>query len=169
MPRKPVARLGDPGNHGGTIVSGSATITVNNLPMALVGDIYDCPEHGKNPIITGTAGVLGNNVLIAHVGSMTACGAMITSGSPDTFIDTPTKGVSSDSNIDNKEKYDEKVRVFDKDGKAIVNMPFYIITEEGKTYKGFTDNEGCCPRIYTPTIQSITIFLGVEALEKWEQ
>ena len=167
MPGKPVARLGDTGSHGGTIISGSGKLTVNNRPMALVGDIYDCPKHGKNPIVTGTVGILGDNVLIAHVGSMTACGAIINSGSPDTFINTPRKIEKQFHALDKKEKYDEKFRVLDDEGNPIVNIPYFITTEEGKKYKGFTDNEGCCPRIYTSTKQNLTIFLGVQALELW--
>lgn len=53
MAGKPVARLGDPGSHGGNISTGSSPIFVNSMPVALVGDIYSCPLHGSNPITTG--------------------------------------------------------------------------------------------------------------------
>lgn len=97
MSRKPVARLGDSGSHGGVIVSGSGKVSANNRPVAFVGDMYACPEHGTNPIVVGMPGILGPDSLIAYQGSQTACGAVITSGSPDVFVDVP-KGfdVSSD-------------------------------------------------------------------------
>lgn len=59
MAGKPVARLGDPGSHGGNISTGSSPIFVNSTPVALVGDIYSCPIHGSNPITTGTPMFLG--------------------------------------------------------------------------------------------------------------
>lgn len=58
MPRKPVARVGDSGSHGGGIITGSSKIPVNNRALARVGDIYDCPTHGPNPIGTGASHVL---------------------------------------------------------------------------------------------------------------
>lgn len=89
MAGKPIARVGDTGSHGGSIISGDDSIFVNGRPVARVGDMYACPEHGTNPIITGAFSVFGKGQLVAHVGSMTSCGANITSGSPDTFVDEP--------------------------------------------------------------------------------
>lgn len=51
--------------------------------------MYACPEHGPNPILSGVPGVWGTGLPVACVGSQTACGAIITSGSPDTFVDGP--------------------------------------------------------------------------------
>ena len=87
MAGKGIARQGDTGSHGGEIVTGSDTIVVNGRPLARVGDTYACPIHGNNPIISGAQSVFAEGVLVAHVGSMTACGAVITSGSPNTIVD----------------------------------------------------------------------------------
>jgi uncharacterized Zn-binding protein involved in type VI secretion len=87
MAEKGVARFGDTGSHGGTIISGASKIIVNDRPMARVGDIYACPIHGNNPIISGVTTIFGEGMLVAHVGSKTACGAVITSGSLDTVVD----------------------------------------------------------------------------------
>jgi uncharacterized Zn-binding protein involved in type VI secretion len=67
MAGKPVARLGDPGSHGGNISTGSSPIFVNSMPVALVGDIYSCPIHGSNPITTGAPHVFGLGKDVAHV------------------------------------------------------------------------------------------------------
>ena len=85
MPR--VSRLGDPGSHGGVIVSASPTATADGKPIARVGDLYGCPRHGPNPITTGSAGFPIEGKNCAHVGSQTACGAVITDGSPTTSVD----------------------------------------------------------------------------------
>lgn len=50
MSKKPVARVGDTGSHGGTIINGSPNIRANDRPIALVGSTYNCPIHGPNPL-----------------------------------------------------------------------------------------------------------------------
>lgn len=80
-----VARIGDPGSHGGAIVSGSQDVLTNGIGTARVGDIYACPIHGPNPITTGSPDVTANGQAVARVGDQTACGATIVSGSPDTL------------------------------------------------------------------------------------
>ena len=99
MSGKPVARVGDTGSHGGSIIDGSPSVRGNNRLIALVGSTYNCPVHGKNPIVTGAPYILGNDVLVAHVGSKTACGAEITSGSPDVFINNDFTAGNSKNNI----------------------------------------------------------------------
>lgn len=125
MFRKPIARTGDTGSHGGAIIDGCSNIRANNRPIALVGSIYNCPVHGPNPIITGAQSVFGNDLLVAHIGSKTACGAIITSGSPDVFIGVheicePTYDEGAN------EKYDEQIIAIDTiTGSPISFYPFF--------------------------------------------
>lgn len=79
MPR--VARITDTGSHGGVIITGSGTTKADGLAVARVGDIYDCPEHGPNPITAGSGGYSVDGAKVARVGDTTQCGAVITSGS----------------------------------------------------------------------------------------
>ena len=133
MPEKPVARVGDTGSHGGSIIDGSPSVRGNNRPIALVGSTYNCPVHGPNPIVTGAPYIFGNDVLVAHVGSKTACGAEITSGSPDVFGCVPSLSGEA-RGIDNssvKKSYDEQVRVLDRNGNPVAFMPYYIYDEDG--------------------------------------
>lgn len=83
MPR--VVRIGDPGSHGGAIVSGSPDVYANGLKVARVGDTYACPLHGANPIVTGSPDTFANGAKVARVGDSTACGATLVDGSPDTY------------------------------------------------------------------------------------
>ncbi len=76
----PVARLGDTSDHGGSITSGSPNHKVDGIPIARVGDTFDCPLHGINAIITGSVNNKDSGKPIAHVGSKTQCGATITTG-----------------------------------------------------------------------------------------
>jgi uncharacterized Zn-binding protein involved in type VI secretion len=82
--RKPIARLGDTGTHGGAITTGSPDVFVNAIPIARVTDIYTCAIHGPNPIIEGSSLLTANGLPVARIGDATACGATIASGSLDT-------------------------------------------------------------------------------------
>mgnify|MGYP003601886914 CR=1 FL=1 len=76
----PVARLGDTSDHGGKIISASSTFTVGGIPVARVTDMFDCPNHGQNPIVSSSTTQTDGGLLLAHIGSKTACGATITTG-----------------------------------------------------------------------------------------
>jgi uncharacterized Zn-binding protein involved in type VI secretion len=76
-----VSRLGDTSDHGGQIVTASPTFKVGGIPVARIGDILDCPQHGKNPIVSSLITQKQGGVILAHVGSKTECGATITTGS----------------------------------------------------------------------------------------
>lgn len=78
----PVARIGDSGSHGGSIVSGCATTRSDGPQVARVGDTYACPLHGPNPIAAGSSIMKIEGQRVARIGDPTACGAAITSGSP---------------------------------------------------------------------------------------
>jgi uncharacterized Zn-binding protein involved in type VI secretion len=78
-----IARLGDPGSHGGGIVTASANVTANGIRCARLGDIYGCPVHGPNPIVAASRTVTANAVRLARVDDVTACGARIEAGSPN--------------------------------------------------------------------------------------
>lgn len=80
------ARKGDPGSHGGAILTGSPDATWDGIPAARVGDTYGCPLHGPNAIIQGSPDTYVNDRRAARVGDATACGAVIAAGSPTTFI-----------------------------------------------------------------------------------
>ena len=82
---KQTARKGDPTSHGGTIIGGSPLRKVNGKDIARIGDMVSCPlpGHGTNPITTGSSNVKVDGKFVAWVGSQTACGAVITSGSSD--------------------------------------------------------------------------------------
>ena len=160
MSGKPVARVGDTGSHGGTIIDGSPIIRANNRPIALVGSIYNCPVHGPNPIVTGAPYVFGNDVLVAHVGSKTACGAEITSGSPDVFINIPLSGklVETFSGVG---KYSEQFCVIsDMTGEPLISVEYRIITQKGNIYEGKTDHDGKTVRVYTDEPENIECFIA---------
>jgi uncharacterized Zn-binding protein involved in type VI secretion len=84
---RPQARVGDRTSHGGVIVTGAARTFVNGRKAARKGDLHVCPiySHGVRPIVTGSPDTLIEGKAAARVGDRVACGAVIVSGSPNTF------------------------------------------------------------------------------------
>jgi len=77
---KAVIRLGDPTDHGGVVVSVSATQhTVDGIPVARVGDRCSCPRRGHNNcvIVEGDPNYTLDGVPVAFEGHRTSCGARL--------------------------------------------------------------------------------------------
>jgi uncharacterized Zn-binding protein involved in type VI secretion len=77
-----VIRLGDPTSHGGKVISASAShITVEGVPVALVGDACSCPIKGHDgcKIATGNLNHTVDGVAVAYDGDKTSCGAILQS------------------------------------------------------------------------------------------
>lgn len=83
MPR--IIRLGDSGSHGGSVTTASPDVWADGARVARVGDTYDCPIHGPNPITTGSPNTTANGQAIARAGDSTACGATLVGGAPATY------------------------------------------------------------------------------------
>lgn len=65
---------------GGPISSGNAAMTVNGVPVALVGDTCTCNVGGPDVIVSGNAAMTVNGIPVAQVGSTTAHGGVIVEG-----------------------------------------------------------------------------------------
>lgn len=78
MPRN--ARVTDLCDHGPMIVTGAETEIDENQKSSRIGDIYDCPVHGRNPIVTGSPNTYVENSPTSKIGDLTACGAVIITG-----------------------------------------------------------------------------------------
>lgn len=85
--KKPVARLGDTSNHGGTIITCCKKTIAEGILIARVGDMHYCPipEHGVTPINSGSPDHIVERMKCARTGSITGCGASIIGGSKKTF------------------------------------------------------------------------------------
>ena len=143
MAGKPVARLGDPGSHGGNITTGSSPIFVNSMPVALVGDTYSCPVHGSNPITTGAPHVFGLGKDVAHVGSQTACGATIIAGSPDTFVGESGGGApTSFFSQFLKEKTFVEFQLLNDRDEPVANEAYELTLPDGTLMTGVLDENG---------------------------
>jgi uncharacterized Zn-binding protein involved in type VI secretion len=76
----PISRLGDKSDHGGEIITATASAQIRGVAIAKTGDIHRCPTHGDTPI-TARATVRTHDASWAHIGAVAGCGAIITTGS----------------------------------------------------------------------------------------
>ncbi len=63
--------------------------------------------------------------------------------------------------------FDEQFRILDDSGKPMANVPYFIVSENGETFKGITDKQGLCKRVFSKESSKLTVWLGVLALERW--
>lgn len=70
---------------GGPIIGGAATVLINNMPAAKLGDSCTCTGP-PDIIIKGSATVMIENKPAARLGDMTAHGGSIVVGSPTVII-----------------------------------------------------------------------------------
>jgi uncharacterized Zn-binding protein involved in type VI secretion len=88
------ARVGDTTTHGGTIVGpGCATVLINNMPAAVMGDNHLCaipPSPSGHPTSTpfpkGSATVMIGNKGALRTSDMCVCGAGAAAGCPTVII-----------------------------------------------------------------------------------
>jgi uncharacterized Zn-binding protein involved in type VI secretion len=80
-----IARLGDPSDHGGVIISASTNSFVNGLGIARDGDMHSCPITGHGvTALSSDSTFMVNSKSVIRVGDKAGCGATITAGSPNT-------------------------------------------------------------------------------------
>ncbi|XZG71796.1 PAAR domain-containing protein [Chitinibacteraceae bacterium HSL-7] len=82
---KRVIRLGDPTNHGGTVVSATMPTDMFGKKVARLGDMVACPipGHGVCPIVEGDPTWIVDGKPVALEGHKTACGAALISTMPE--------------------------------------------------------------------------------------
>ena len=75
---KPIICVGDQTSHGGVVIVGTPTTTINGKMVARVGDQVTCPQHGHGGttvIVSGDATMMVDGKPVARHGDKTACGA----------------------------------------------------------------------------------------------
>jgi uncharacterized Zn-binding protein involved in type VI secretion len=82
---EPIARLGDPSDHGGFICQVQTTnITADGILVCVLGDWHSCPipTHGITQMVSASAVSKANNIPLCRVTDKAACGAAVNVGSP---------------------------------------------------------------------------------------
>lgn len=84
----PIAYLTSALTHGAQLITSSPDRYVNSIPVVRLGDLISCPLHGHgiNPIIAVHVTQETDNMPVAPLTAIAACGATIITGSTDTYI-----------------------------------------------------------------------------------
>ena len=84
--------VGDSTSHGGTVISGSGTMTIAGKAIARLGDKVNCPKlypskrpHGVNAIVEGEGGYIVDGQPVALEGHKTECGCTLIGSVPFEF------------------------------------------------------------------------------------
>ncbi|MBN3131140.1 PAAR domain-containing protein [Pectobacterium brasiliense] len=73
-----VIRLNDSTSHGGTIISAQSGLTVNNIEVACVNDMVECPLcKGVYPILDAPHLIKYKDKKLAIAGMQSVCGAVL--------------------------------------------------------------------------------------------
>ncbi len=91
-----IMTVGDKSNHGGLIITGDPTMTIDGKPVARIGDLHSCPQvypggvpHSVTPIVPGSScsnRPISRGVPVALSGDLTTCGAQLLPGSPNATV-----------------------------------------------------------------------------------
>jgi uncharacterized Zn-binding protein involved in type VI secretion len=80
MSENPVIVLGDTTTHGGKVITAHSLMSINDIPVALVGDLVECPRcKGVYPIVQGSGSASLEEKPVARQGDLTGCGAALIS------------------------------------------------------------------------------------------
>lgn len=83
-----IVRLGDNSSHGGSMITANGRFKVNGIQACVNGDLHSCPipGHGTTAIVS-VSPTKSNGQCVSKIGDQVGCGAVIVSGSQNSFID----------------------------------------------------------------------------------
>lgn len=173
MSGKPAARATDPtacpvpGHGNNPISAGSPDVLFDGLPAARQGDPTACGSALADAVIPN---VLINGMPATTIGTVGSHGNVVIGGSGTVIIGnthTPAAFVPPAPLL--IASFDEQFRILSDEGQPLANVPYFIRDADGRIYRGFTDESGKTPRVFTTGKQELQVSVGVHALELWGQ
>ncbi|NIF52152.1 PAAR domain-containing protein [Burkholderia sp. Ax-1724] len=177
-----VLRKGDKSTNGGIVTEGIENCTDHGVPITYLGAQVWCngcqsvghieptgPRH--RAVRYGKQEALDGDIClckccpppILHASQSHSLYGFQAHGLEAVEYDARGQALPTDPTGD----FDERVRIIDANGRALVATPYHIRTASGAVYQGVTDSLGYCPRIYTNNISRLDIAVGIRALERW--
>lgn len=97
MTGRPIIRVGDKTTHGGTVMEGYSSYSIDGRAAAGLGHNVDCPKcNGAFPIIEGAPSFAVGDSLVALEGMKTACGAALIASQGFARVDPGPGGIFRD-------------------------------------------------------------------------
>ncbi|MDB5825940.1 MAG: hypothetical protein JWQ73_160 [Variovorax sp.] len=174
--------VGDPTTVGGHVITGSDVNTWHGRQMAAEGDQIDCPACSSIGIIrsTGDRSSVSSKDQRGREQALNGDLCICRCRPPPLLIATQNSygiGVHSDAlpsvggafdelRIEATKSIDEKLRAIDTEtGQALAGLAYFIKSSSGAITTGYTDASGMCPRIKTDSVETLTVWFGVSAIE----
>nr|WP_246490815.1 PAAR domain-containing protein [Chitinivorax tropicus] len=154
--------MGDRTSHGGVVITGDPTWTIDGQPIARVGDKVTCPRCKVVSTIISSRfpSVTGFGRPVAYDQDMTACGAVLYSrhndhtgwGTDDDEGDDVNVTAAPIEEYAPKQalRFQEHFILHDNiTGKPLTGVPYTIRTGEGRAFTGETDEQGRTDVVWT--------------------
>ena len=171
---------------GGAVKTASTLYNLNGVPLAVAGDLIDCPACGSEGVIecvqprtpdryNGKELALSDDLCICKcnpppkliadqnvkyqtlvIASLTSAEEMI----PIRFTDDAA------GRLPVEHRFDEQTQLV---APAIEGVPYFVETDDGRTFSGRVAADGILPRIETVGDASYTALWGDDALAKLQE
>lgn len=170
MAKRSIIRKGDPTSHGGVVLEGHSTATIDGIAIAGLGHMTQCPQcKGAFPIAEGIPNFTIHGVPTAVEGMKTGCGAFLIATQNTDTIDTgpgdaygfasgpasSAASISSSASNANHD-YDEQIKFLLGSGAALAGMTYTLTLDDGSKVSGTTNAEGKTERVMTDQPRAIT-------------
>lgn len=176
-------RNGDKTSTDGVLVATGRSVFHHATTIGVEGDYATCPAcKAGGPVMNDcypAFDVDGKQVLVSGARVYCKCPTkpIVLPSERDFVIEvnrggggyTQSEGFSHTNNFSERGNYDEQFRIVGEDGHPIPGVPYYIKDESGNEYKGVSDENGNCPRVYTNRQESLLVVIGIAALERWKK
>lgn len=162
--------MGDRTSHGGTVISGDITFTIDGRPVARVGDKVFCPRCKVMATIATSRfpSIFDLGQTMAYDQDSTSCGALVYSrhnnhagwddgGAESTPASSPTAAAVDEYQPSGPLRFREHFILHDDAGKIAANVPYSATTGEGNTFEGETDSEGRTGVIWTDSPDAVDV------------
>lgn len=187
---RPFIVVGDSTDHGGVVVGASGATETHGKRIARVGDQVTCPKkgHGTTVIVSGDPTMIIDGMPAARHGDKCACGATLIAS--QVVSTTQDGGMSNSAAASQLQKaaamaagfsspaareevtveFDEQTMlVVDGDTATLVGVPWFIRTQDGRTFSGRLDEQGQLPRVITDSEQQYEAYWGDAAIVEMER
>lgn len=164
--------LGDRTSHGGIVLSGDMTFTIDGQPVARIGDRVHCPRCMKQTVIVSsrfpTVSAFGQN--LAYDQDATSCGALLYSRhnghagwnvhGDDPMTSQVAKTIDDTAEPIKALRFQEHFILHDGNGNLMADVPYVVTTGEGKTFEGQTDANGRTAVVWTDSPDAVDVHVG---------
>lgn len=173
--------IGDRTSHGGIVLSGDLTFTIDGQAVARVGDKVFCPRCNVMTTIATSRfpSIFDLGQTMAYDQDSTSCGALLYSrhnnhagwddggeeseaASSSTFA---SQAVTAGEVQNAPLRFQEHFIFHNEAGELMGKVPYVITTGEGRVYEGETDSAGRTDVVWTESPDAVEVKIGAKAAD----